>query len=38
VSGGAVLVETYGVGLEDRDGRAIRVSEPGKVYARDAFV
>ncbi len=38
VSGGAVLLETYGVGLEDRNGPAIRASEPGKVYARDEFV
>jgi tRNA (mo5U34)-methyltransferase len=36
--GGAVLVETYGVGPEDRNGPAIRVSEPGEVYARDDFV
>ena len=33
-----VLVETYGVGAEDRNGPAIRVSEPRKVYARDEFV
>lgn len=38
VSGGTVLVETYGVGREDRNGPAIRVSEPGEVYARDEFV
>jgi tRNA (mo5U34)-methyltransferase len=37
-SGGSVLVETYGVRPEDRDGPAIRVSEPGEVYARDDFV
>ena len=37
-SGGTVLVETYGVRPEDRDGPAIRVSEPGEVYARDDFV
>lgn len=37
-SGGAVLVETYGIRPEDRDGPAIRVSEPGEVYARDEFV
>ena len=37
-SGGTVLVETYGVGPEDRNGPAIRVSEPGEVYARDDFV
>ena len=38
VDGGTVLVETYGVGPEDRNGPAIRVSEPGEVYARDEFV
>ncbi|MGH2882053.1 MAG: class I SAM-dependent methyltransferase [Solirubrobacteraceae bacterium] len=38
VSGGTVLVETYGVGPEDRNGPAIRVSEPGEVYAHDDFV
>lgn len=37
-SGGTVLIETYGVRPEDRDGPAIRVSEPGGVYARDEFV
>ena len=37
-STGSVLVETYGVGPEDRNGPAIRVSEPGEVYARDEFV
>jgi tRNA (mo5U34)-methyltransferase len=37
-SGGTVLVETYGVRPEDRDGPAIRVSKPGEVYARDEFV
>jgi tRNA (mo5U34)-methyltransferase len=37
-SGGSVLVETYGVRPEDRDGPAIHVSEPGEVYARDEFV
>jgi tRNA (mo5U34)-methyltransferase len=36
--GGTVLVETYGVRPEERDGPAIRVSEPGEVYARDEFV
>jgi tRNA (mo5U34)-methyltransferase len=36
--GGTVLVETYGVRPEDRDGPAIRVSEPGEVYAHDDFV
>ena len=38
VRGGTVLVETYGVRPEERDGPAIRVSEPGEVYARDEFV
>ena len=38
VAGGTVLVETYGLGPEDRTGPAIRVSEPGEVYARDEFV
>jgi hypothetical protein len=38
VGSGTVLVETYGVGPEDRNGRAIRVSEPGEVSARDEFV
>ena len=38
VSGGTVLLETYGVGPEDRDGPAVRVCEPGEVYARDEFV
>jgi len=33
-----VLVETYGVGPEDRNGPAIRVSEPGEIYASDEFV
>jgi tRNA (mo5U34)-methyltransferase len=37
-SGGTVLVETYGVRPEDRDGPVIGVSEPGEVYARDEFV
>ena len=37
-SGGTVLIETYGVRREDRDGPAIRVSEPGEVYPRDEFV
>ena len=37
-SGGTVLVETYGVRPEDRDGPAIRVSEPGEVYAHDEFI
>jgi hypothetical protein len=38
VTGGTVLVETYGVGPEDRNGPAIRDSEPGEVHARDDFV
>jgi tRNA (mo5U34)-methyltransferase len=38
VSGGSVLVETYGVGPEDRNGPAIRVSEPGEIYPCDEFV
>jgi hypothetical protein len=38
VRGGTVLLETYGVGPEDQNGPAIRVSEPGEVYARDEFV
>ena len=36
--GGTVLVETYGLPPEARDGPAIRVSEPGQVYAGDEFV
>jgi SAM-dependent methyltransferase len=36
--GGTVLVETYGMRAEHRDGPAIRVSEPGEVYAGDDFV
>jgi tRNA (mo5U34)-methyltransferase len=38
VSGGTVLIETYGLGPEQQDGPAIRVSRPGEVYARDEFV
>ena len=38
VSGGTVLIETYGLGPEQQDGAAIRVSRPGEVYARDEFV
>ena len=38
LDGGTVLVETYGVAPEDRNGPTIRVSEPGEVYARDDFV
>lgn len=37
-TGGTVLLETYGVRPEDRDGPAIRVSKPGEVYAHDEFV
>ena len=37
-NGGTVLLETYGVRPEDRDGPAIRVSAPGEVYAHDEFV
>jgi tRNA (mo5U34)-methyltransferase len=37
-NGGTVLVETYGVRPEDRDGPAIHVSEPHQVYACDEFV
>jgi tRNA (mo5U34)-methyltransferase len=36
--GGTVLVETYGMRAEHRDGPAIRVSEAGEVYAGDDFV
>ena len=36
--GGTVLVETYGMRAEHRDGPTIRVSEPGEVYAKDDFV
>ena len=38
VDGGTVLLETYGVDSGDRHGPAIRVSEPGEVYARDDFI
>ena len=38
LDGGTVLLETYGVGTDDRNGPAIRVSEPREVYARDDFV
>jgi tRNA (mo5U34)-methyltransferase len=37
-SGGTVLVETYGLRPQDRDGPAIRVLEPGEIYAGDDFV
>jgi tRNA (mo5U34)-methyltransferase len=36
--GGAVLVETYGISAEHRNGPAIRVSAPGEVYSGDDFV
>jgi tRNA (mo5U34)-methyltransferase len=36
--GATVLIETYGLPPEDRNGPAIRVSEPGEVYERDEFV
>ncbi len=35
---GTVLVETYGISAERRNGPAIRVSAPGEVYAGDDFV
>jgi len=38
VSGGMVLVETYGVSPEARNDPAIRIPEPREVYARDEFV
>jgi tRNA (mo5U34)-methyltransferase len=38
VSGGSVLIETYGVGPEHKDGASIRVSRPGEVYEGDEFV
>jgi hypothetical protein len=38
VSGGTVVVESYGLGAGDRNGPAIRVSEPGEVYSGDDFV
>jgi hypothetical protein len=38
VTGGTVLIETYGLGPEQQDGGAIAVSRPGEVYARDEFV
>ncbi|MGI8904402.1 MAG: class I SAM-dependent methyltransferase [Solirubrobacteraceae bacterium] len=37
-SGGTVLLETYGLNPEDRNGPSIRVSEPGEVYPGDDFV
>ena len=33
-----MIVETYGVETELMDGAAVRVIEPGEVYARDEFV
>jgi tRNA (mo5U34)-methyltransferase len=36
--GGTVLIETYGLHPAELDGPAIRVSEPGEVYAHDEFV
>jgi hypothetical protein len=33
-----VLVETYGIRPEDRDGKEIRASKPGEVYACDDYV
>jgi tRNA (mo5U34)-methyltransferase len=38
VSGGTVLIETYGLGSEEQERAAIRVSRPGEVYVRDEFV
>ena len=38
VSGGTVLIETYGLGPEQHERAAIRISRPGEVYARDEFV
>jgi len=38
VSGGTVLIETYGVGPEHKDGASIQVSRPGEVYKGDEFV
>jgi tRNA (mo5U34)-methyltransferase len=35
---GTVLVETYGIRPEDRDGKEIRASKPGEVYACDDYV
>jgi SAM-dependent methyltransferase len=36
--GGYVIAETYGVDTDPADGAALRVLEPGAVYARDEFV
>ena len=38
VNGGTVLIETHGLGPDQQDGGAIRVSLPGEVYAGDEFV
>jgi hypothetical protein len=38
VSGGAVPVETYGVGPEDRNGPRSASTGPGEIYARAEFV
>jgi tRNA (mo5U34)-methyltransferase len=38
VSGGSVLIETYGLDPGRHDGGAIAVSRPGEVYAGDEFV
>jgi tRNA (mo5U34)-methyltransferase len=38
ISGGTVLIETYGVGAEHKDGASIQVSRPGEVYEGDEFV
>ncbi len=38
ISGGTVLIETYGVGPEHTDGASIQVSRPGEVYEGDEFV
>jgi hypothetical protein len=35
---GYVLLETYGVAEQEQDQAAIRVFQPGEVYARDAYV
>ena len=38
VSGGKVLIETYGAGPDHQDDASIRVSRPGDVYEGDDFV
>lgn len=35
---GTVLIETYGLHPDELDGPAVRVCEPGEVYAHDEFV